>query len=289
MKRGILTVLILVSPYAWFNALARATELEGYTEPIQQSDVAFDDSGTVAAILVPPGAVVEKGQAIAKLNDEVFTQALAIAKHNFSMHGRLDSARADLSLRAFRYNQLMELFRKGNARVEETTRAESELKVARANVLAIEEEQQLRKLELDRAKAQMERRTLRAPFTGMVVRHYRNEGEYVSPNDPKILHLANVDRLRANFTTNHFDLGDLQIGNAYQMDFFESNQFAMGTLTFVSPVADAESGTISIRLEIENTEGRIRAGERCKFQTDSALPDSLRRQDRSQVFTSVNQ
>jgi multidrug efflux pump subunit AcrA (membrane-fusion protein) len=46
-----------------------------------------------------------------------------------------------------------------------------------------------------------------------------------------------------------------------------------GTIEFISPVTDAESGTVRVKVRMDNRSGLFRSGQRCSLQ----LPDSTRR------------
>ena len=86
------------------------------------------------------------------------------------------------------------------ARQEEVDRAATELAVAEANVRTAREDRLTKKLEYERIKVQLERRTIRAPVAGVVTKLHKQVGEFVAPNNPDVLTLVQLDPLLANFT-----------------------------------------------------------------------------------------
>jgi hypothetical protein len=51
----------------------------------------------------------------------------------------------------------------------------------------------------------------------------------------------------------------------------ESKRRAVGQVEFVSPVTDAESGTVRVKVLLKNTDGQYRSGVRCEIDL-STIP-----------------
>ncbi len=77
--------------------------------------------------------------------------------------------------------------------------------------------------------------------------------------------VVQVDRLLANFTllgsqSQHFALGG-------EIDVtIEGGGRAVGKVEFISPVVNAESGTVLVKVLVDNAELRFRSGQRCRIQ-----------------------
>ena len=115
---------------------ALALDLEGFTEPYRTIQVAADETGIIAEMLVREGEKVKSGQALVRLNSDVHRALLAIAEQNMRSKGRLDAAMAELQLRRERLEKLQLLRPDGHARQEEVDRARAEMAVSVANVRA---------------------------------------------------------------------------------------------------------------------------------------------------------
>ena len=171
-----LALLIAVS----LAAPAGAFEFDGFTEPYRTISVASDETGIIAELLVREGEAVQSGQALARLNSDVHLSSLAIAEQSMQAQGRLDAASAELQLRKHRQEKLESLRNDGHARQEEVDRARAETAVAEANVRSAREDLQIKKLEHQRIKAQLKRRTIRSPIAGVVTTLHKQQGEFVA-------------------------------------------------------------------------------------------------------------
>lgn len=240
-------------------------ELEGFTEPFRTINIAADETGIIDEVLVHEGEKVESGQPLARLNSEVHRTLLAIAEQGMQAEGRLDAALADRQLRQDRYAKLESLRVDGHARQEEVDRAATELAVAEANVRTAREDRLTKKLEYERIKVQLERRTIRAPVAGVVTKLHKQVGEFVAPNNPDVLILVQLDPLLANFTMMSDQAPQLSEGQKIKVRLLSGNTEVLGVVEFIAPTTDAESGTIRIKVRIENPAGRLRSGERCKI------------------------
>ena len=243
-----------------------ALEVEGYAEPYRSISVAADESGTVEEVLVIEGQSVEAGQSLMRLNSAVFEALLAIAEQNMQAQGRLDAAKADALMRSNRLEKLQSLRTEGHARQEEVDRAVSEVAVSAANVRTAQEDSMSKRLEYEKIKAQIARRTVRAPMAGVVAMLHKDQGEYIAPNSPEVLTLVQIDTLLANFTLTSYQIEKLHVGQDLEVKFIDSTHSANGIIEFISPITDAESGTVLIRVRVDNSNGRFRSGERCKIQ-----------------------
>ncbi|MDZ4850316.1 MAG: efflux RND transporter periplasmic adaptor subunit [Pirellulaceae bacterium] len=245
-----------------------ASEFEGFTEPFRALKVASDETGTVSEVLVREGDRVEAGQELVKLNSDIHQAFLAIALQNMQAEGRLRSSNADLHLKRTRLEKLLQIKSEGFARQEEIDRAQSELTVSEANVRTAEEDLLSKKLEHDRIQTQIRRRTIQAPIDGVITVLHKDQGEFVAPNSPEIVTLVQLDRLLANFTLTGSQVQTISLGEELPVTFSDSDE-TLGTVEYISPVMDAESGTVLVKLRIDNADRIYQSGQRCRVR----LPD----------------
>lgn len=256
----------------WLAATARAQntptespeqDLEGFTEPIRKLEFIPPEPGIIASLLVHEGDRVKKGQLLGSLDCDIQQAALKIAKNNAAAHGRLDSAIAERDLRRWRLAKLQKLRKEGNANEEEVTRVASELSVADANVLAALEQRAADGLEADRIAATIERRMMRSPFDGVVTRIFHEEKEFVGSNNSPVLTVMQTDKLRVTFTIPTALACRLKPEQKVSLTFPTTGQRATGEIEFISPVTEAESDTVRVKVLIDNKEGKYRCGVRC--------------------------
>ncbi|MEQ8786460.1 MAG: efflux RND transporter periplasmic adaptor subunit [Pirellulaceae bacterium] len=261
-----LFVCILALPTARTAGQESSFEIDGFTEPFRTIAVATAETGVVVALEVSPGDVVAEGQLLARLDSDIHEALLEIARQTMHSRGKIESARAEYDLRLQRMKKFEALRAKGHARQEELERARADVAIAEAQVRAAEEEMLVRQLEYEKAKALLERRSIRAPSAGVVTEVRKEAGEIVAPNDPQILTLVQLDPLLAAFPVPIRQIGKLGVGDKVSVRMLRSRKQVEGVIHFVSPVINAESGTIQIKVRIENPRGRIHSGERCALE-----------------------
>jgi RND family efflux transporter MFP subunit len=237
--------------------------IEGFTEPVRKLDLIPPEPGIIASLAAREGDRVKKNQLLGSLDCETQQAALEIAKANMDAHGKLDSATAERNLRRWRLAKLQKLHTEGHANDEEVNRAADELAVAEANILTALEQHASDALEVDRIATMVERRMMRSPFDGVVTRVFREEKEFVGSNNTPVLTIMQLDKLRVIFTIPTTLALRLKVNQTVALTFPNSNQRAVGKIESISPVTEAESDTVRVKVLIDNGEGKYRCGVRC--------------------------
>lgn len=244
---------------------AGVEQIEGFTTPYRTVDVATSEVGIVSAVAVREGDTVRAGQVLLKLDDRVQAALLAAAKQGMQLHGKLAAARAEVKLRQERLTKLQELETRGSARPEEVVRARADLEIANGRLLEINEQLELRRLDHERAKIQLERRTIRAPLAGVVTRVFKEPGEFAGPNDPKLLTIVQLDPLVAMFSAPSPQAHRLRNGQSVEVSLPGSRSRIEGLIEFVDPIVDGKSGTMRVKVRLDNPAGRYLSGEPCSL------------------------
>ena len=120
-------------------------------------------------------------------------------------------------------------------------------------------------LELRKATAEVARRTIVSPITGVVLERSLSTGEFAK-QDP-IVKLAQLDPLRVEVFVPVSLLNKMHVGMEAQV-FPEApvgGTYA-AKVTVVDKVLDAASGTFGVRLELPNPDYKLPAGLRCKIR-----------------------
>jgi RND family efflux transporter MFP subunit len=212
---------------------------------------------------VAEGDRVRENDVLANLDQSVLAASLMIAKASMESRGQLETAVAERRLRKDRLEKLKALREGNHASQEEIDRAATEYAVAEAQVLAAEEAMRIRQLEHDRIQVQIERRMVRSPVDGVVIEFQKEPGEYVSPTDAVVATVVQLDQLLAVFSVPANLAGAMTNGQEVRVLFSGAKTAAPGKLAFVSPVTNAQSATVKVKVQIDNKEGQYRAGEKC--------------------------
>lgn len=245
------------------GASATAAEIEGFIKPFREINVAASESGIISKIDVREGECVHEGDVLTILQQDVLRATLEIASKAKDARGQLHSAVADLRVKADRLGNLEALLRNNHASQEEVDRATGEKEIAEAHVLAAQESLQVKELEYRRIKQLLEQRTVRAPIDGVITEIYKDKGESVSPIDAIVLTIVQLDPLLATFSIPSRQASELANGQTVELRIDSADTPADGIVEFVSPVVNAKSGTVVIKVRLPNPDGQYRSGEKC--------------------------
>lgn len=210
-------------------------EMECMVEPHLVTSLGSPVEGTLAEVLVDRGAVVSKGQVIARLHSKVEEATV-----------KLKAAQEEFGKRKVERNE--ELFNKQLISANEKDELETQTRIAG--------------LELAQQQQVLEQRTIRSPVSGVVVERLLAPGERVG--DGKIVKIAQIDPLNVEVIAPAELLGRVRTGMAGEVRF---GSLLPGThrasVVVIDRVVDAASGTFGVRLRLPNPEGRIPAGIKC--------------------------
>ena len=227
--------LLLAACCIFPAAPARADDILGYTEPVRIITVSAAETGVIAEMLVEEGAVVKKGQILARLDTA-------------TLEAELDIAKAEAQLQKTRLLRLDELRSSSRASPEELEKARTDLRIKDAQVRKIE--------------AMIETRIMRSAVDGVVTSVRRNPSEAVSPADRHVLTVVQIDRLTANLFLPPEKALKFKAGGQAML-LLDDREKVSATVEFISPVTDAASGTVRVKFTIENAGHHHRSGGRC--------------------------
>ena len=244
------------------------SQLEGFSEPFRQIDLSSDESGAIAVLNVEEGQLIKENDVVCKLDTSVQEIQLEIAKHLATSDAELAAAKENFNKRNEITHRINRLVSQGHATNSEQLRSEMELRIAKARFLTAEQDLKVREIEHRRARMQLERRTVRAPFTGVVSKIHKRQGEYISPVSPEIVSLIQVDRLIAKFNVPASKVGSFQEGKSFRLTTSDGS-YVDATVYSVSVFTEAQSGTVEVKLVIENSDGKHRSGELLTLELES--------------------
>jgi membrane fusion protein (multidrug efflux system) len=190
-------------------------------------------AGRIAALDVPEGQPVNKGQVLVKLDASV-------------QQAELDQALAALALARANFERADSLLKRGAGTPQAVDQA-------RATLLTDEAAVEL-------ARAKFDKMEIRAPFAGVIGLRKVSIGDYVGPGTD-IVNLEVIDRLKVDFRVPELLLASLKPGQniAIQVDAFPGRSFA-GVVYAIDPLVDAAGRSILLRATIDNPEGMLRPG-----------------------------
>ena len=242
------------------TAAAASAQIEGFTEPFRKIELSSDETGAIATLSVEEGQFIGENDIVCKLDNSVQAIQVEIAKHLADASSQVKVAEETFKKRGAIHKRIHKLLAKGHATDSELLRSEMELSIAKARFLSAKEDEQVRQIEYRRAILQLERRTIRAPFAGVVSKIHKRAGEYISPMHPEVVSLIQIDRLIAKFNVPSSQARIFEPGKTFELTMV-NGESVKATVYSVGVFTEAQSGTVEIKLVVENAEHAIRAGE----------------------------
>ena len=185
-------------------------------------DVVARAGGEVVEVLVEEGDAVREGQLLAQLDPSDARLALAEAQAHFENIQR-------------EYNRTVELAEHGGV-------TDQELENQRYQI-------ELRTIALERSRQQLTDTEIRSPITGIVGERSVEAGATISAN-ARVFHVLDPDPLLAVIHIPDASRQSLRAGQGVRIQAAGGVQ-ASGVIDRISPVVDAESGTVKVTVELD--------------------------------------
>lgn len=177
---------------------------------IDNQAVPAADSGVLTVLRVKPGTRVKEGEEIGRIDDNEATALLRVKQLEFQVADY--AAKSDIDIRHAEaaadvakatYDKLVESNTRFKGTVTSIDLLKAKLEWGRTR-LAIEQAQQenaeakltaqAKNAEVGAAQVALDRRILRAPFDGIIVKVVKKPGEWVAPGDP-VVNMVGINRL----------------------------------------------------------------------------------------------
>lgn len=246
-----------------------AQEYDCMVEARQAIEIRSPVEGLIDRVLVQRGDVVLRGQVLAVIESSVERATVEVAKMRAAMDGEIKVAEARVDLNAKKVERARELHRQNFVSDNARDEAEAEFRLATEDLRRTRENQRLAQADALRAAASLDIRTIRSPFTGVVVEVLLKQGELAATATVKnpLMKLAEIDPLNVEVVLPSKLYGSIRRG---QLATVLPEAPVQGTyqsvVKVVDRVIDAASGTFGVRLELPNRQGKVPAGIRCRVR-----------------------
>ena len=244
---------------------AAAQELDCIMLPREIVTVSAPVEGVVDRVFVDRGDVIEAGAVLAELESSMERSAVAIAEARARQDYGVKANEVRAAYGARRFDRIEGLFAQSMVPLKDRDEAMTLKILADYELVEATEQERLADLELERARAALELRTVKSPISGVIMERLRNPGEIAAKESP-IAKLARLDPLRVEVFVPVSRVGSITPGQTAVVVPEVPLGEIQATVTVVDTVADAASGTFGVRLEIPNPDHRIPAGLKCKVR-----------------------
>jgi membrane fusion protein, multidrug efflux system len=210
-----------------------AMNVIGSVEAVQGVTVAADLPGTVAKINFDSGKAVHQGDVLVELDTR-------------QERAQLASLQAQSDLAKLNYDRAQQLSKQGVISRSDYDKSSADQRQTEANVAEI--------------RATIERKTIRAPFSGILGIRKVNLGEYLAAGAP-IVPLQSLNPIYVNFGVPQQDAGQVQVGRRVGVSREElaGREFS-GRITALDSVIDETTRNIQVQATLPNPSGKLRPG-----------------------------
>ncbi|WP_341502522.1 efflux RND transporter periplasmic adaptor subunit [Gallaecimonas sp. GXIMD4217] len=208
-------------------------EAIGFIEPSQGVMVRSEAAGVIRKLGFESGVPVQAGDLLVALDTSV-------------EEANLKAAQAKLPATKSQFERMSRLYKEKSVSKGQLDEAEAAYRALQA--------------EIESLQATIARRTIRAPFDGIVGLRDVFLGQYLQ-NGSDVVRLEDNQVMRIRFTISQNDLSRIEEGQdvAIQVDAYPDKRFE-GQITAIEPVVNAESGVVQVQASIPNNSGELRSG-----------------------------
>ncbi len=232
------------------RTIEEAIEANGFVHPRYSTDVRSEVSARIEKILVEPGAMVERGQALLELDRAALEQEFIEAQRNH----QAEQLRLERTQREF--NRLERLSHRGIIEQQEFQNSEIELRLAEIQL-------QVQEARLQRVQEDLNRTTIRAPQSGVVADLDVNEGQVIvgagSVNEgTRLMTVHDLSELYVRLEVNELDIGQIDLESLTRVSFGVLDGYSVpGHVSRIHPFAYNRDNIRVFRVDVA-----FEAGER---------------------------
>lgn len=266
LRRSIIATamsLYFISPLQ--AATTVLSDIDCVVEPSIIADVGSAVPGLLEKVHFDQSDFVSKGAVLAELEAAVEKASLNLADRMASLSTALELRQLNAGFGSRTRDRNQALFQNSSISSQTMDQVKTESRIASLQVKQERENLQLAELEVARAKAVLNRRTIVSPIEGAIMKRFRTVGEYVE-GEP-VFKIAQLHPLHVEVIVPLENLGEINSGMRGSLTLNVpgyKDRKLMAKVHRIDAVADAASGTYGVRLVLPNPDLKIPSGVRCR-------------------------
>lgn len=218
-----------VKPYSWESTLTAIGSLEA----AKGLEVTADLSGRITKIVFDAGTEVSAGD-------------LLVEQDTSTEKAQLRAAKSDVALSKNNFDRVKQLYERKVASKSEYDNAESAYQSALASA--------------DNIRAAIEKKSIRAPFSGRLGIRLVNLGQSINAGEP-VVSLQSTDLMFVNFFLPQQNLPLLKKGLTVRLQSDAvPNAVFEGTINAINPEIDSDTRSVGIQALLANPENQLLSG-----------------------------
>ncbi|EJL68718.1 efflux RND transporter periplasmic adaptor subunit [Chryseobacterium populi] len=204
----------------------------GSIEADNSVSIGFNVPGRVVSVNVQEGQRISRGQLLAVIEQNTYSNALAVAN-------------AGLEQAQDNFKRLDQLYKKQSLPERDYIAAKTSLAQAKAN--------------RESAVKNLQDTRLFASFSGIVSQKLSEAGGYAAPGVP-IFNIVKIDNVYATASVTENEISTLRVGTPVEITIPSLNKKLNGHITIINPQADNLSKTYMVKVRLSNPGGQLMPG-----------------------------
>jgi RND family efflux transporter MFP subunit len=262
------------------SAVLQAT---GYVTARRQATVSSQITGTLTAVLIEEGDHVQKGQVLARLDDNALRAAVNAAQANVqSAQAQITQAQAQLVQVQADEKRQSELAASGMVTRQSAEQALTTVALDAAQLDTRRREADSARAQLAQANVNLDYAVVRAPFSGVITDKAAQVGEIVSPlsagggfTRTGVGTIVDMDSLEVDVDVNEAYIGQVRADMPAEavLDAYPDWKIPAHVIAIV-PTADRGKATVKVRVALEQKDVRLvpDIGVRVSFLAQNRAP-----------------
>lgn len=239
-------------------------------EPHLKLKLATPVAGVLKNVMVDRGDRITKDMKVAGLESALEEANAELAAARADNDASVSGRQARVAFLKRKFDRVVQLFLKGASSDSQRDEADTDHRFAAEELREAEFNLKIAKLEYARALVQLNQRSIYSPISGVVTERHLGPGEYAYEQAP-IFTVAQIDPLNVEVYVPVALFPKVALGQTATVTIEPPMSGShQARITVIDPVFDARSGTVGIRLELPNPDGRIPAGLRCRVKLNTA-------------------
>lgn len=292
-KTKISPILVEAAP-AFRGDLIIRISASGFVHPIREVAISPKIGGEITQVPVKEGQFVNKENLLIQLDDREYQMELAEARNQLlTAQGEYEIKKLDrktleqlVDSSAFeKFSQTQAAWEKAqqqykNGEIDEATYNSKRLAFHSAQILAGARHEEVVASKTgfssaintyEKAKINLSRLTIKAPFSGLIGDLNVQPGQYISAGT-ECCKLVDLSRIRVNVGVLESEIQHLKTGSKTTIQFpAYPDLIFKGKIVTINPIIDPENKTCRVTVELNNTNFKIKSGMFCYVKLDAQI------------------
>ncbi len=273
----------------------------GHLRGVEQTDIRPEVSGKLVERVYKDGSLCQKGDILFQIDPATYKAAVAQAKAALEAakaavlqaEAANDQARQDVD----RYTGLV---KSGSVSEKQYTDALQAARRSEAALAAARAQVQLAEAALENANINLDRCTIRAPFTGLASSSSASIGDLLSASGAPLTTMSSIDPIRVDFVVPEKQMVskvlDANFDSANQKSPIEEFELLVndtvyehkGKVVAVNSLVNQNTGTVNFIGHISNPQLKLRAGSAVRVRARTGVVEDALLVPARAILTSMN-